>query len=224
MDGLQHGFQVGFDHSGWLQPARRNMPSVEQHPEVIDRYLEAELTAGRILGPFSPGSILIGQINRLGVVPKGHTPRKWHLITDLSFPEGASINDGIDSRFCSIQYMSVDKIAKAAQSLGAGTLMAKLDIQAAYRLVPVHPDDRSLMGFQWRGVLYIDGMLPFGLRLPPIIFTAIADALEWIFLQWGIEEIDHYLDDLLPWDLRVYKCVGVTWTLFSRPARSWAYL
>ena len=101
MDGLQHGFRVGFDHSGRLRPAHRNMPSAEQHPEVIDRYLEAELTAGRILGPFSPGSILIGQINRLGVVPKGHTSGKWRLITDLSFPEGASVNDGIDSRFCS---------------------------------------------------------------------------------------------------------------------------
>jgi len=39
--------------------------------------------------------------------------------------------------FCSIQYTSVEKIAKAAQSLGAGTLMATLDLQAAYRLVPV---------------------------------------------------------------------------------------
>ena len=146
MDGLQHGFRVGFDHSGRLRPAHRNMPSAEQHPEVIDRYLEAELTAGRILGPFSPGSILIGQINRLGVVPKGHTSGKWRLITDLSFPEGASVNDGIDSRFCSIQYTSVDKIAKAAQSLGAGTLMAKLDVRAAYRLVPVHPDDRVFNG------------------------------------------------------------------------------
>ena len=197
MDGLQHGFRVGFDHSGRLRPARRNMPSAEQHPEVIDRYLEAELTAGRILGPFSPGSILIGQINRLGVVPKGHTSGKWRLITDLSFPEGASVNDGIDSRFCSIQYTSVDKIAKAAQSLGAGTLMAKLDMRAAYRLVPVHPDDRSLMGFQWRGALYIDGMLPFGLRSAPIIFTAVADALEWIFRQQAVEEIDHYLDDFI---------------------------
>ena len=60
MDGLQYGFQVGFDHFGRLQLARRNMPSVEQHPEVTDRYLEAELTAGCILGPFSPGLILIG--------------------------------------------------------------------------------------------------------------------------------------------------------------------
>ena len=81
-------------------------------------------------------------------------------------------------------------MAKAAQSLGVGTLLAKLDVQVAYRLVPVHLDDHSLMGFQWRGALYIDGMLPFGLHSAPIIFNAVADALEWIFaldtdaLEW----------------------------------------
>ena len=60
MDGLQNGFRVGFDHSELLQPDRRNMLSAEQHPEVTDRYLEAELTAGHILSPFSPGLIVIG--------------------------------------------------------------------------------------------------------------------------------------------------------------------
>ena len=60
IDGLQNGFRVGFDHSERLQPDRRNMLSMEQHPEVTDQYLEAELTAARILGPFSPGLIVIG--------------------------------------------------------------------------------------------------------------------------------------------------------------------
>ena len=46
------------------------------------------------------------------------------------------------------------------------------------------------MGFRWRGALYIDSMLLFGLRSAPIIFTAVADALEWIFRQRSVEEID----------------------------------
>ena len=75
--------------------------------------------------------------------------------------------------------------------------MAKFDVQVAYRLVPVHPDNCSLMGFQWRGALYTDDMLPFGLHTVPIIFTTVADALEWIFRQRGVEEIDHYLDNFI---------------------------
>ena len=75
--------------------------------------------------------------------------------------------------------------------------MAKLDVKAAYRLVLVHPNDHSLMGFQWQWALYIDGMLPFGLHSVPILFTTVADALEWIFRLRGVEEIDHYLHNFI---------------------------
>ena len=197
LEGLQYGFRVGFDHTKPLKPASKNMPSAQLHPEVIDQYLAKEASAGRILGPIAAGTTNRAQTNRLGVVPKGHTPGRWRLITDLSFPEGASVNEGIDPHLCSIQYTSVDRVAKAAQSLGVGTLLAKLDVQAAYRLIPVHPDDRRLMGFCWQGAHYVDGMLPFGLRSAPIIFTAVADALEWILRQRGVSEVDHYLDDFI---------------------------
>ena len=38
-------------------------------------------------------------------------------------------------------------------------------------------------------------MLPFGLRSSPKIFNAVADALQWILTQEGVELIFHYLDD-----------------------------
>ena len=136
-------------------------------------------------------------VNRMGVVPKGHTPRKWRLITDLSFLEGEGVNAGIDPLLCSLRYTSVDKVARVAQSLGHGSLLAKLDVKAAYWLVPVHPDDRHLLGFTWQGANYVDGMLPFGLRSAPKIFTAIADAIEWIVSRRGVRFINHYLDDFV---------------------------
>lgn len=58
-------------------------------------------------------------INRMGVVPKGHTPGNWRPIMDTSFPEGRSVNDGIDPAHCTLQYTSVERITTAAQSLGA---------------------------------------------------------------------------------------------------------
>ena len=62
--------------------------------------------------------------------------------------------------------------------LGTGTLLAKLDIQNAYRIIPVHPADRRLLGMSWRGHLYVDSVLPFGLQSAPKVFTAVADALQ----------------------------------------------
>jgi hypothetical protein len=75
--------------------------------------------------------------------------------------------------------------------------LAKVDIQSAYRNVPIHPEDRHLLGMLWDGALYIDTALPFGLRSAPKIFTAIADAAEWIARQQGIQFVIHYLDDYL---------------------------
>lgn len=49
----------------------------------------------------------------------------------------------------------------------------------------------------WEGALYIDTALPFDLRSAPKIFTAIADAAEWIARQHGVNFIIHYLDDYL---------------------------
>jgi hypothetical protein len=48
---------------------------------------------------------------------------------------------------------------------------------------------------QWHGDYLVDVMLPFGLRSAPIIFTAVADALEWCVREKGVPGIDHYLDN-----------------------------
>ena len=69
-------------------------------------------------------------------------------------------------------------------------LGALLDIKSAYRLVPVHPDDSPLPGLTWCGNIYVDKMLPFGLRSAPKIFTA--DALEWCIREQGISFVAHY--------------------------------
>ncbi len=50
--------------------------------------------------------------------------------------------------------------------------MAKADVKKAYRNVPVHPDDRRLLGMEWRGTTFVDRTLPFGLRSAPLLFTA----------------------------------------------------
>ena len=64
-------------------------------------------------------------------------------------------------------------------------LLAKLDIESAYWIIPVHPDDRPLLGMVWKGSLYVDTALPFGLRSSPKLFNALADGLSWILIANG---------------------------------------
>ena len=119
---------------------------------------------------------------------------KWCLIVDLSSPKGCSVNDGIGSSFCSLSY---DDAVSLLHTLGKGALMAKLDLKDAYRVVPVHPQDRPLLGMQWAEGIFIDASLPFGLRSAPKIFSAVADGLMWMVHNQGFVHSLHYLDDFL---------------------------
>ncbi len=81
----------------------------------------------------------------------------------------------MDPELCTLSYTTVEEVAAQAASVGKGALLAKTDIESAYRLV--HPQDRILQAVRWEGAYYVDPMLPFGLRSAPNIFNAIADAL-----------------------------------------------
>ena len=199
VDGIRHGFRIGFDrrNAPELRPKRRNMGSAYQHSEVVDNYLTTECQAGRVLGPFSAPPISRLQTNSFGVIPKRHQPGKWRLILDLSSPDGHSVNDGIGSEACTLNYISVQDVAGEVARRGRGSLLAKTDVKQAYRQIPVHPDDRHLLGMTWRGGSYIDAVLPFGLRSAPLIFSAVGDAIEWITKARGVAYAVHYIDDFI---------------------------
>ena len=74
--------------------------------------------------------------------------------------EGASVNDGISLLFITLLLI---KIVHLVSRLGKGALMAKFDVESAYRNVPVHPSDCHLLGVKWRNQYYVDLALPFGL-------------------------------------------------------------
>ena len=150
-----------------------------------------------MLGPLDPSQFPFVNTSRFGVIPKGSSG-KWLLIVDMSAPEGASINDGINEVVCSLSYVSVANAVHSITSLGQGALLAKVDVKSN---VPIHPEDRWLMGMNWEGALYIDTALPFGLQSAPKIFTALADAAEW---QAGVNFILHYLGGSCTWHFRMF--------------------
>ena len=173
------------------------MKSAMEHGEVVEKYLGEEREAQRVLGPFKRSLFPEVHVSPFGVIPKAD-PGKWRLILDLSSPHGNSVNDGIAKELCSLSYVSVDDIATRVLKLGRGALVAKFDLKAAYRHILVHPDDRRLLGMEWKGGLYLDATLPFGLRSAPVIFNAVAEALAFVIRERGVEGMDHYLDDFNP--------------------------
>ena len=91
------------------------------------------------------------------------------------------MNDGIASEWATVSYATVDHLASVILSLGRGAYLVKADIKEAYQIIPIHPEDRWLLGMCWEGKYNIDTALalPFGLHLAPKIFSAVADAAQW---------------------------------------------
>ena len=139
---MREGFRVGFNYNR-LEGCKRstsNMVSTMQKPEVVRVYLSKECAEGRVLGPLPPELFPSVQISRIGVIPKGSTV-KWRLIVDLSAPEGFSVNNNIDETLCSLSYISVEDAVQEIMAKGQCSQLAKVDIQSAYRTIPVHPED-----------------------------------------------------------------------------------
>jgi len=156
---------------------------------VVSSCLNQELKANRIVlvGSQEKAQDLGVHMSPFGVIPKKGKANKWKLILDLSSPTGQSVNDEILKEDSGL-------VATKIVELGKGTLMGKMDKQQAYRNILVALEDRHLLGMRWQGKVYVN---KFGLRSAPIIFTAIADAQQFIMEQQGVTWLVHYLDDFL---------------------------
>ena len=117
------------------------------------------------------------------------------MILNLSSPDGHSVNDGIRKDPFTVQYVKVDDTIDGIMSLGRGTLLAKFDVESAYRIIPVHPNDLDLLVTQWQGNYFVDITLPFGLPSAPYVFSSVADLVEWVLKQYDVSFLLHYLDD-----------------------------
>ena len=198
LEGISQGFRIGFNQLPIrLKSAHKNLKGALEHPHVVEEYLSSEILHRRVAGPFIKKHLPAAQISRFGVIPKRQQPNKWRLIVDLSHPAGQSVNDGIPTSLCGLSYITVDDAIQKILELGPNTLLAKIDIKNAFRLLPVHPADRHLLAMEWNKHLYIDTCLPFGLRSAPKLFNILADFVTWIAEERGVSLSLHYLDDFL---------------------------
>lgn len=119
------------------------------NPEVVDAKITKEIEAGRIARPFRNRPFFPFRISPLGVIPK-KTPGEFRLIHHLPYPKGLSINDGISSDNSSVSYASIADAISHIKAAGYGCFLAKTDIKNAFRIIPIRPQDYSLLGMRWK--------------------------------------------------------------------------
>ena len=191
--GFTSGFDVGFRGSVLSNTDVTNMSSCFDYPQVVSDYLKTEVEEGRMCGPFSSLPFCSFQLNKIGVVEK-RTPGKFRIICDLSSPKGNSINDGIDDSFAKVTYASLADAIHLITMCGPHPYMSKLDIKAAFRLLPIKKDQHHLFCVKWKGMYYYDKFLAMGCRSACRLFEKFSTALEHIARR-KIKHMCHYLDD-----------------------------
>ena len=180
----------------------RNHGSLENNLMQVRKIILADVAAGKKAGPYArplPVNGRAANVSPLGAVAKrGST--KVRVIHDLSFPRGGdSINAGVEDVYLPLS--SFGHAARAVRTLGPGCLLIKLDVEAAYKQVPVCPEDWHLLGFMFEGQFYYERALPFGLRSSCRLWDLFAAALHYFCKHaLGVTAphfVVHYVDDFL---------------------------
>ena len=198
---LVNGFQFGFSiHS--LQAnnstSTNNLKSAQSFPSVIHAKIIKELQLGRFSGPYDVSPYDDYVVSPLGVREK-KTPGEFRIIHNLSYPyDDTSVNAAVPRHCATVNYASIADAAKHVVEMGQHCFLAKTDVKSAFRIIPVHPDDRHLLGFRWQGLLYFDNCLPMGCSSSCRIFETFSTSLEWIISQrLHHVRVVHVLDDFL---------------------------
>ena len=113
---LRYSFTISREEDPDPMPAQCNHKGAVQLPQVIDDYVTNEVKLGVAMGPFNIPPFL----NRIGVSPLSTRPKrdsnKHHIIMDLSFPPGKSVNNAINKNVYSgkeicLCYPTIDTLA-----------------------------------------------------------------------------------------------------------------
>ncbi len=172
-----------------------NNKTAFDNPEAVDAKLEKELLAKRMIGPFLGPVFPAYVISPLGLRKK-KVPGKFRVIHDLSAPfEGISVNSCIPTKDGTVTYDTVDTAIQLIQRAGQGAILAKTDIEHAYKLIPVHPDDIPALGIWWFQHWLWNATLPMGSRSDCAIFETFSEALQHLAEWQGCGDMCHVLDD-----------------------------
>ncbi|PPR07306.1 hypothetical protein CVT24_007515 [Panaeolus cyanescens] len=201
-DGIRFGFDMGtssiINAYTYIPP---NHKSATLHPNTIIDNINSELQAHRYSGPFHPDRLtqIIGHFRSspLGLVPK--SDGGFRLIQDFSFPRNdpsiPSVNAHIDLNNFHCNWGTFNKISDIVMNTPQGTLMATMDVDAAFRRCPIHPSQRQNFVVHWEGLCYIDHCAPFGAASSGFVFGRVADAFVAILESRGIKSVINWVDD-----------------------------
>ena len=179
----------------------RNWRSATDYAEQMNGYIEHELSAGTLLGPFKVNPFSSpAVVSPLSTTEKRDSNER-RVIMDLSFPPGDSVNEKIPKdqylgQDMVLRYPTVDSLVELIKKKGRGCALMKSDFRRAYKQIQVDPADWNFLGLTWNGSLYFDVTMPMGLRSAAMCCQRLTNAIKYIVERRGYDLVA-YLDDMV---------------------------
>ncbi|SJL09303.1 uncharacterized protein ARMOST_12680 [Armillaria ostoyae] len=182
-----------------------NYVSDPAHTAFIDDYLDKEVTATRMSGPFSQEEVeaILGpfqyspcSVNSQDQGPD--LPPKLRVIRNLSKSDKLhpSTNDYIDSSKFPTRFGSVAEVAKIISMAPPGTQAMTLNIAKFHRTCPILPDHKAYFVVQGSKGFFIEHACPFGCSSSESNAGSIANAVMDIWTAKGVSPSVKWVDDL----------------------------
>ena len=199
IDFLKFGFPLGNTKKLGSNVIPKNHTGATQFGREMQRLLNKEVQNGATLGPFKSTQLPNTCFSPLNSVPKKDSADR-RLILDLSYPDGGSINDGIDKDWCfgfydKLELPSIDALANRVAELGSGCLLFKVDLIRAFRQMKICPGEVHFLCYCFNNGYYYDCTLSMGSKSSSKACQYVTTAVVFIFTRHGFFAIN-YLDDL----------------------------
>ena len=195
VDFLRFGWPVAYSAPKAPTPTLKNHSSATRFSHEVDKFIQKELSKNALLGPFHASPFAAWtQISPLMTRDKPDGSGK-RVIIDLSFPTGASVNDGI-LKTTEPQYTLPTPLDLADLMVreGRGCLMWKSDLSRAYRQLRVDPLDYPLLGIQHKGSIFVDICPSFGCRASGSAQQRVSNSVVHMMRNKG-HDVLAYVDD-----------------------------
>jgi hypothetical protein len=138
LDGLRNGFSIVDDQNYPVSTVRQNYRSTSRlNRSKVEKRLQEEIDKGNYIKTKTKPN----NISALGAIPKDLLDVR--LVHDMSQPGGGINSLAWDT---SVHYTSVDKVTDLIPETG---FLAKIDLQAGYRSIPIAKRCYGISGIQW---------------------------------------------------------------------------
>ena len=207
LDGIKNGFNTGIcDNAEPISAKCNHKIDIDSKIQVCNDIIKG-LDKGYLLGPFSPTDPYISNvtISKIGSVIK---PEKIRIIHNYKhgYKQNISLNDFVDPEFKTVKYSSTRDRVEFIDHLGRKSWIWVVDMQDAYKAVPIRASQRKFFGFEYCGMVFVFASLSFGLASACQIYSKFAEAVRQLAVEQNPEIFKdglrhllmNYLDDF--WD------------------------